>query len=98
MSRDSIYQYIRQHLTLDRTLPEDFSLPKEKDTSQLTFADGAIDRITIFHTSHGEIDLDALCSVIELIINNQRESAILKLQGIFPAGGFSTMSSYINEI
>lgn len=93
-----IYTLIRQHLTPDGTLPEDFSLPKTTEPDKLTFADGAMDGILAYHMSSGENDASPLYAVVELIADGQPEEGLRQLYDFFPQGEFKTMLSYIDPL
>lgn len=62
----SILSYIKEHIK-EGTLPDDFSLPKIEDENQLTFEDGAMDGIRIYHMSGSEIDKEKLVQILTLI-------------------------------
>lgn len=79
----SIYSAIRSALQADGTLPPDFCLRKKAEDNKITFADGAMDGIAIYHMGHGEPDIQPLCEVVRLIASGSFSEAEVKLQAYF---------------
>jgi len=59
----SIYELIKSSIQSDGSLPEDFSLPQEK-TDGISWADGAMDGVFLYHTTRNEDSIEPLKNVI----------------------------------
>lgn len=73
----SIYEYIKEHL-VNGELPDDFSLPKEKEENGISFADGALDGIAIYHMGRSHVsdeDKQKLDSLMHAISDSQFDKA-----------------------
>jgi hypothetical protein len=94
----SIYSSIRSDLQTDGTLPPDFCLRKKAENNKITFADGAMDGIGIYHMGHGEADVQPLCDVVKLIAAGNFSDAEEKLQAYFLADEYATMLPLIDGL
>lgn len=63
MKQQAIYDYIYEHMVGD-VLPEDFQLPREEENVSISFADGAMDGICIYHMGMQEVSTDALEKIV----------------------------------
>lgn len=73
--RMSIYAYIYDALGDNECLPDDFNLPSE-EIEGLTFADGAMDGISIYHMGNPELsdeDRDKLYEILKLLGQDNEE-------------------------
>ena len=65
----SLYKVIAESVTEDGVLPKDFKLPERTKEGGITFADGAMDGIYIYHTAHsplGETEKEEIGTLIKL--------------------------------
>ena len=64
----------------DGVLPKGFSLPKEKAANRLTFADGAMDGIKMYHMQLQPVDIEPVTRALVEICNGKEEEATAELQ------------------
>lgn len=101
-TNSSLFNMIRQFVQEDGSLPSDFALPKIKTKENLSFADGALDGITIYHCGiHNEEEceqrLEPLCEVLRLISANRPSQAEKKLLDYF-SGDYTSMLPLIDDL
>ena len=70
----SIYELIKNSIQTNGELPEDFKLPP-KDPNGISWADGAMDGVYIYHTVRKEEDIEALKSIVFQISEGKFEEA-----------------------
>ena len=70
----SIYELIKSSIQSDGSLPEDFSLPQEK-TDGISWADGAMDGVFLYHTARNEDSIEPLKDIIFQISEGKFEEA-----------------------
>jgi len=64
--KQAIYELIENAVSAGNTLPEDFSLPQEPDGG-ITWADGAMDGVYLYHTAHEEPSKEQLQLMAEAV-------------------------------
>ena len=76
-SEKSLYEYILQGMQ-DGKLREGFSLPSLTEENGVSFADGAMDGIALYHMGRGQMDSDAMKLMIRAVraagSGNEREA------------------------
>lgn len=70
----SIYELIKSSLQSDGSLPENFSLPQE-ETDGISWADGAMDGVFLYHTARNEGSIEPLKDIIFQISEGKFEEA-----------------------
>ena len=70
----SIYELIKSSIQSDGSLPKDFSLPQE-ETDGISWADGAMDGIFLYHTARNEDSIEPLKDIIFQISEGKFEEA-----------------------
>jgi hypothetical protein len=93
-----IYSSIRSALQADGTLPPDFCLRKKAEDNKITFADGAMDGIGIYHMGFGKQDLQPLYDVVKRIASGSFSEAEEKLQAYFSADEYAAMLPLIDGL
>ena len=74
-NRKALYEYICEHVE-DGVLPDGFSLPEEPDHTGVSYADGAMDGITIYHTEVEELNekqCELLAKAVETVCYGDAE-------------------------
>ena len=78
----SIYELIKSSIQSDGSLPENFSLPQE-ETDEISWADGAMDGVFLYHTARNEDSIEPLKIIQEkkqINANNLYEFTISQLK------------------
>ena len=70
----SIYELIKSSIQSDGSLPKDFSLPQE-ETDGISWADGAMDGVFLYHTARNEDSIEPLKDIIFQISEGKFEEA-----------------------
>ena len=70
----SIYELIKSSIQSDGSLPENFSLPQE-ETDGISWADGAMDGVFLYHTARNEDSIEPLKDIIFQISEGKFEEA-----------------------
>ena len=70
----SIYELIKSSIQSDGSLPENFSLPQE-ETDGISWADGAMDGVFLYHTARNEGSIEPLKDIIFQISEEKFEEA-----------------------
>ena len=70
----SIYELIKSSIQSDGSLPENFSLPQE-ETDGISWADGAMDGVFLYHTARNEGSIEHLKDIIFQISEGKFEEA-----------------------
>ena len=70
----SIYELIKSSIQSDGSLPENFSLPQE-ETDGISWADGAMDGVFLYHTARNEGSIEPLKDIIFQISEGKFEEA-----------------------
>ena len=70
----SIYELIKSSIQSDGSLPENFSLPQE-ETDEISWADGAIDGVFLYHTARNEDSIEPLKNILFQISEGKFEEA-----------------------
>ena len=70
----SIYELIKSSIQSDGSLPKDFSLPQE-ETDGISWADGAMDGVFLYHTARNEDSVEPLKDIIFQISEGKFEEA-----------------------
>ncbi len=97
-AEQSIYSSIRSALQAGGTLPPVFCLRKKAENNKITYADGAMDGIAIYHMGHGEQDMQPLCDVVKLIATGNFSEAEAKLLAYFSADEYAAMLPLIDGL
>lgn len=94
----SLYSAIRTAIQPDGSLPSDFCVRRKAEKNKISFADGAIDGIAIYHMGHGEPDIQPLCEIVMLIAAAKFPEAEEKLIEYFSASEYGTMLPLIDGL